>query len=158
MNHELACERAEQTLLLFLSPHQKSSYHRYQSFRVTGSHGTLYRISCEHYSGNVDWITDTGYVKGNLCGHSGRDYYGRTLPTVDHCLAQMLSLVTDEIAWLRIAHVMNGDYPPVYYRTLNAQEAEPIAYRYCRCRRTLPQRYPAGYYCGRCGNRADRND
>ena len=148
--------RAELTLLSFLSPTQKRSYKSYNTFQVIGSHGTLYRINCEHFSGNVDWFNDVGTHRGTLCGHSDRDWRDESIPCWDHYLAQMLSLVTDEIAWLRIAHLMNGEYPPVYYRNLTTEQAERLAYQYCHC--DITPRYSGliGIYCRRCDLRVPR--
>lgn len=152
--------RAEKTLLHFLNPVQKRSYHRHGSFRVTGSHGTLYRIQCDDHVGNVEWINRKGDVKANFCGHSDWGV-GGDIPEPDHFLAQMLSLVTDEITWLKIAHVMNGEYPPMFYRHASRLIAELAAYddhymrsdspatecRHCGQRR----RVPPWAYCQNCG-------
>lgn len=152
--------RAEQTLLLFLNPTQRKNYKRHGCFRVTGSHGTLYRIHCDDHVGNVEWINRKGTAKGNFCAHSDR-VFGDDVPEPDHWLAQMLSLVTDEIAWLKIAHLMNDDWPPVYYQAMGREEAELLAYdvyyarkdgpavecRHCRCRRWVPP----WKYCQNCG-------
>lgn len=147
------CEaRAHEILLRFLSPTQKRDLKRAQEFWMTGSHGTRYKINCEHYSGNVYWCDSKDMIRGNLCGHSSVDWDRESIPLADHLLAQMLSLVTNEIAWLRIAHLMGGDYPPIYYRQLSPREAERLAYSYCRCDWSKGMHFN-DYYCARCGMR-----
>jgi hypothetical protein len=104
--------KARELLAHFLTPTQRRSYTRYDSFRVRGSCGTLYRINTDDYVGNVEWLDSRGHSRGELCAHSASD---ARLPVADHHLAQMLELVTDELRWLDIACLMSGDYPEIYY-------------------------------------------
>ena len=108
--------RAQALLLNMLNETQRHTYYRFRRFQVQGSHGTLYRIHTAGYSGNVYWLRPSGRSGGQFCGHSDYDRGANLmLPASDHYLAQMLSLVADEISWLNVACLQDGDYPPSWH-------------------------------------------
>lgn len=126
---------AEATLLSFLTPAQRETVRKQEYFDIVGSLGTHYRIRTDDYSGNVRTISrkrDKRYLLGwkvkelaQFCGHCDHKI---PVPTADHNLAQMLELVTDEVAWLKTAVRQFGPYPDAYWRSLDRADAEEIAY------------------------------
>lgn len=99
---EEADARAEALLLSFLSEEQQRNYRDGQWFEVVGSAGGRYRIR-QGMVGNIDWLDEDGAAAGSLCCHP---VY--SLPHPDIMLAQMLALITDEKAFVRLAHRYYG--------------------------------------------------
>lgn len=110
-----AVTRARELLLDFLNELQQAQYEEMGKFDIAGSDGTLYRIG-PGTNGNVEWIDPaTGQVKGRLCAHPrAYDYENRPIPEPDLHLGQLLALTTDERAWLEVANLHRGDWPPTY--------------------------------------------
>jgi hypothetical protein len=105
-----ANSRAEELLLAMLNEAQRRSYRLNGTFEVIGSHGNLYRIH-RGKAGNVEWIKPDGKFGGKLCAHpTERDDW---LPVPDVMLAQMVDLITDERAFIRVANVHQGDRPRI---------------------------------------------
>lgn len=105
--HREAEERAEALLLSFLSEEQQHSYHGGQWFEVVGSAGGRYRIR-QGVVGNVDWLNEYGAAGGSLCCHPIAG-----LPIPDVMLAQMLALITDEEAFVRLSNRYSGARHPL---------------------------------------------
>jgi hypothetical protein len=105
--------RARELLTGFLNDLQKAQYERDGKFDIVGSDGTLYRIG-PGTNGNVEWIDPTtGTVKGRLCAHPRHiDHEGLRIPDPDLHLGQLLALTTDEKAWLEVANLHRGEWPP----------------------------------------------
>jgi hypothetical protein len=115
--------KAQALLLSMLNETQCQTHARSRCFQVRGSHGTLYRIGTDSYSGNVDWLDGRGRSGGNFCGHSDFDRVtDLMLPRADHHLAQMLELVTDELRWLNTACRVDGDYPPAWHAAAKGEQ------------------------------------
>lgn len=110
--YEIPSRKALKLLLSVLTPEQRQTYADLGYIECTGSLGTRYRINRGH-TYNVSWLNEWGREAGEVCatpdrwhGHGG----SREMPDEDVMLGQLLSLVTDERAFLRIAH---GPKPPV---------------------------------------------
>lgn len=126
---------AKETLQSFLTPEQRETVRTGGFFEIVGSHGTRYLIRTDDYSGNVRIVTrrpDRRFTGGfrlqeiaQFCGHCDQS---RWVPVPDHNLAQMLELVTDEVAWLRTAVKQYGAYPAPYYLHATSKMVEEIAY------------------------------
>lgn len=106
--------RARELLVGFLNPLQKAQYDETGKFDIVGSDGTLYRIG-PGTNGNVEWLDPAnGNVKGKLCAHPCTyDYENRSIPEPDLHLGQLLALTTDERAWLEVANLHRGEWPPI---------------------------------------------
>ena len=111
---EVARTRAEELLLSLLSEEQAASYRERGWFEVRGSKGGRWRIRNRGQSGNVDLMPEIGEEReATYCAHPPDG-----LPDADAHVAQMLALVTDEEAFLRVANC--------HYRR-PAQQAEQAA-------------------------------
>jgi hypothetical protein len=110
--------RARETLRQYLSDTQRQTLDDHLYFDLVGSAGNHYRIYTKYgYSGNVFWISpeDTEMARGRYCAHLRiRDPNGRLVPLDDHFLGQFLTLVADENAWLNLANIFEGEFPPTY--------------------------------------------
>lgn len=106
--------RAEQTLLMLLTPEQRREYKERRQFHVRGSKGTLYRI-LHGSSGNVRQVlseADEGRGLHAFCAHprmrvdgdSELGIAGGVLPHEDAMIAQMLALMADEDQFLAVAN------------------------------------------------------
>lgn len=106
--------KARELLVGFLDPLQKAQYDETGKFDIVGSDGTLYRIG-PGTNGNVEWLDPAnGNVKGKLCAHPRTyDYENRSIPEPDLHLGQLLALTTDERAWLEVANLHRGEWPPI---------------------------------------------
>lgn len=106
--------KARELLVGFLDPLQKAQYDETGKFDIVGSDGTLYRIG-PGTNGNVEWIDPAnGNVKGRLCAHPrAYDSENRRIPEPDLHLGQLLALTTDERAWLEVANLHRGEWPPI---------------------------------------------
>lgn len=124
----LARTRARELLTGFLNALQKAQYEREGKFDIVGSDGTLYRIG-PGTNGNVEWIDPaTGTVKGRLCAHPrAYDYEDRSIPEPDLHLGQLLALTTDEKAWLEVANLHRGEWPPTRTERRIAVPANQLA-------------------------------
>lgn len=110
--------RAEALLLSFLSEQQRGDYRNNQHIVVIGSAGGRYRIR-PGLVGNIDWLDGNGAVGGSLCCHPRSE----ALPHPDIMLAQMLALITDEEAFVRLANRYNGAVHPIRARARAAVDA-----------------------------------
>lgn len=110
-----ATTRARELLTGFLNDLQKAQYEETGKFDIVGSDGTLYRIG-PGTNGNVEWIDPaTGRVQGRLCAHPRTyDHESRRIPDPDLHLGQLLALTTDERAWLEVANLHRGEWPPTH--------------------------------------------
>lgn len=105
---DTASQRAKDLLMTLLNEQQRESYEHTCSFEIIGSLGTRYRIN-RGTNGNVEWLTPDGESGGRLCAHP--TMVEHWLPMPDVHAAQMLALMTDEAAWLRLANVHAGRRP-----------------------------------------------
>lgn len=105
-NEELtrARQRAKETLLALLDPANRELLQQREYIQVTGSAGGEYRVSTDHYEGNVTLQSADGDIR--LCAHPRmHDEQGRRIPLYDVVLVQLLMLTTDEPRFLDIANV-----------------------------------------------------
>lgn len=92
--------RAEELLLSLLSDEQAASYRDKGWFEVTGSKGGRWRIRNRGQSGNVDLMPEIGEEReATYCAHPPGQ-----LPDADAYVAQMLQIVTDEDAFVKVAN------------------------------------------------------
>jgi hypothetical protein len=97
----VASARAEELLLSLLTPEQAASYRERGWFEVRGSQGGRWRIRNRGQSGNVDLMPEIGEEReATYCAHPPG-----SLPDADAHTAQMLQLVTDEDAFLKVANL-----------------------------------------------------
>jgi hypothetical protein len=95
-----AKERALELLSLCLTDEQMASYRERGWFEVTGSKGGRWRIRARGQSGNVDLMPEIGEEReATYCAHPPEG-----LPDADAHLAQALTLVADEDAFLSVAN------------------------------------------------------
>jgi hypothetical protein len=116
--------KALRLLMRMLNDAQRETYARSGYIECTGSLGTRYRIrrGC-HY--NVTWLDSGGLAGGDLCAAPDRfPRHGlRELPPEDVLLGQMLSLVSDEKAFLCVANLgCDGKWPPCYRWTWGVRQ------------------------------------
>lgn len=84
-----------------LTAEQWQSYQEQGWFEVRGSSGRRWRIRKRSQSGNVDLMPETGEERDvTYCAHPPGG-----LPLADAHAAQMLALVTDDEAFMRVANV-----------------------------------------------------
>jgi GAF domain-containing protein len=106
-----ARDRARELLRSLLSDAQWASYEENGWFEVRGSRGGRWRIRDRGQSGNVDLMPEIGDERdATYCAHPPGG-----LPDADAHIAQMLALVTDEEAFVRVANVRyrrQGTVPP----------------------------------------------
>jgi hypothetical protein len=98
--------RARSLLESLLSEEQRNSLRHHGRFQVTGSRGRRYCINANGQSGNVDLLDDAGGIMGKFCAHPAG-----YLPDPDAWAAQLLALMTDEEAFLRVANLHWGHRP-----------------------------------------------
>lgn len=97
---EKASERAVELLLSLLSDEQAATYAEHGWFEVRGSSGRRWRIRNRGQSGNVDLMPEIGEKhEATYCAHPAE-----WLPDADAHVAQMLALVTDDEAFMRVAN------------------------------------------------------
>lgn len=97
---EAARVRAEELLAAVLSEEQMAEYRTRRSFTLVSSKGRRWRIRAAGQSGNVDLLPDEGEEReATYCAHPPGG-----LPDADAHLAQALTLITDEDAFLRVAN------------------------------------------------------
>lgn len=101
-----ARERAMNLFLGTLTPRERQEYDKSKAFRVRGSRGTDYQITCAGQSGNVLWYDKDGEVRGSMCAHP--EGY---LPDPDAWLAQRLILMTDEKKFVNTSYRISGTKP-----------------------------------------------
>lgn len=104
----VAQSRAIDLLVTLLPPEQVAVFREHKHFEIVGSHGTRYRVN-EGVSGNIEWLRPDGQVGGRLCAHP--TMCDGWLPTADVMLSQLLALITDEMAFVRLANVHAGRRP-----------------------------------------------
>ena len=93
--------RARELLRSLLSDAQWASYQGNGWFEVKGSSGRRWRIRDRGQSGNVDLMPEAGEERDvTYCAHPPG-----CLPDADAHAAQMLALVTDDEAFVRVANV-----------------------------------------------------
>lgn len=93
--------RAEQLLMSLLSDEQRRTRREHGWFEVRGSLGGRWRIRNRGQSGNVDLMPQTGNERlMSFCIHPPD-----RLPDADAHVAQMLGIVTDELAFRRTGNV-----------------------------------------------------
>lgn len=114
---DAACKKADETLDRMLTEEQRKDLKEHKHFFVTGNLGTRYKLRADEYSGNVWWIGPNGESLGQFCAHpvmTGKDLNGERgrIPTVDAVIAQKLMLETDEAAFLGMANLFSGRFPP----------------------------------------------
>jgi hypothetical protein len=112
--------RARFLLDNMLTTEQRNTWHRLGYIECTGSRGTRYRI--RQGAGtrqNVQWLTRFGRIGGTMCAHPRQsnlyltrarreryiedEYWYDSLPPSDLILGQLLTLVTDEAAFVNVA-------------------------------------------------------
>ena len=104
--------RARELLESLLTLQQLTSWRNRGYFEFRGSAGTCYRLYDAGYSFNIHWIRSDGLTGGVLCAYPKR-HKGEKLPTADLYIGQFLALVTNEEAFLDVANLGSGKYPPV---------------------------------------------
>jgi hypothetical protein len=93
--------RAEQLLMSLLNDEQRRTRREHGWFEVRGSLGGRWRIRNQGQSGNVDLMPQDGDVRlMSFCIHPPD-----RLPDADAHVAQMLGIVTDELAFRRTGNV-----------------------------------------------------
>jgi hypothetical protein len=98
---ERTSARALELLRSLLSDGQWASYQERGWFEVTGASGRRWRVRNRGQSGNVDLMPEIGEERdATYCAHPPG-----CLPDADAHAAQMLALVTDDEAFLRVANV-----------------------------------------------------
>lgn len=102
----MAEERAMGIFLHTLTEEERASYEKEKCIYVRGNRGRRYRIRCAGQSGNVEWLDESGQMRGKFCAHPGG-----YVPDPDAWLAQKLVLMTDEDSFLGIANVHQGQRP-----------------------------------------------
>lgn len=111
LEREQATSRARELLRSLLSEEQWASYEENGWFEVRGSKGGRWRIRDRGQSGNVDLMPEIGDERdATYCAHPPDG-----LPDADAHIAQMLALVTDEEAFVKVANVhyrRPGTVPP----------------------------------------------
>lgn len=91
--------RAEELLVALLTDEQAASRREHGWFAVRGSASKrVYRIHATGIANNVDRLGDDGKRERVFCAHPPG------VPAADVHLAQLLSLATDEDAFLRVAN------------------------------------------------------
>ena len=98
-------DRAEQTLLRWLSPEQERDYREHQRFDVAGSDGRLWRILCQGQTGNVHLLDGQGEWTHAYCAHP------RGLPDPAAWLAQAMAIAHDAAGFVRTANVYSTHAP-----------------------------------------------
>ena len=99
-----ARDRALELLGFVLSDDQMRTYREHGWFEIRSSKGRRWRIRDRGQSGNVDLMPEIGDERvATYCAHPPADA-GRLLPAADAHLAQALTLVSDEDAFLRVAN------------------------------------------------------
>jgi hypothetical protein len=112
--------RAHGLLQNMLTPQQQRTWRQLGYIECVGSRGTRYRI--RQGAGtrqNVQWLTRFGRIGGTMCAHPTQnnlyltrarreaylrdEYWYDTLPPSDLILGQLLTLVTDEAAFVNVA-------------------------------------------------------
>lgn len=97
---EQARRRSLELLRSLLSDGQWASYREKGWFEVRGSSGRRWRIRSSGQAGNVDLMPETGGERdATYCAHPPDG-----LPDPDAHAAQMLALVTDDEAFVRVAN------------------------------------------------------
>lgn len=124
VERRLAAEkRAGLLLVSMLNERQRRQFAHHQWFDCVGSRGTRYRIEYGRIN-NVSWRRPSGRLGGRMCAapeevpewdpytapHPGR------MPIEDQMLGQLLTLVADEFAYLRVANLVGGRWPPAVRR------------------------------------------
>lgn len=93
-------DRARALLRSLLSDEQWASYEGHGWFEVRGRSGRRWRIRDRGQSGNIDLMPEIGEERdATYCAHPPEG-----LPDADAHAAQMLALVTDDEAFLRVAN------------------------------------------------------
>jgi hypothetical protein len=115
--YEEAAKKATETLMRMLNADQRRTAREGKFFYIRGSEGNRYRLALNAYSGNVAWVDDNGTARGIFCAHPnmyGLSTDGKSgpLPKNDAVIAQKLMLETDEKAFMKIANIFGGEYPP----------------------------------------------
>lgn len=117
--------RAEQLLMSLLNDGQRRTRREHGWFEVRGSLGGRWRIRNGGQSGNVDLMPQDGDVRlMSFCIHPPD-----RLPDADAHVAQMLGIVTDELAFRRTGNVtyQHADLPRNVDRaTVGLSPAEPV--------------------------------
>ena len=117
--------RAEQLLLSLLNDEQRRTRAEHGWFEVRGSLGGRWRIRNSGQSGNVDLMPQAGNERlMSLCIHPPGG-----LPDADAHVAQMLGIVTDELAFRRTGNLTyhRADVPrDVDRATLGLPAPEPV--------------------------------
>jgi hypothetical protein len=102
---EQAAQRATELLLRLLDDDQRRQYRQNQTFELTGSAGTRFRVRYG-ISGNVDVLQPDGSFGGTLCGYPAIQVrQGDALPTPDVLVGQLLVLRGDEPHFWREANI-----------------------------------------------------
>lgn len=97
----IARDRAAELLGYCLTSDQRATLREHGWFEVRSSKGRRWRIRDRGQSGNVDLMPETGDERlATYCAHPPEG-----LPDPDAYLAQMLTLITDEDAFLRVANL-----------------------------------------------------
>jgi hypothetical protein len=110
LEREAAQARALGLLRSLLSDGQWASYQENGWFEVRGKSGRRWRVRNRGQAGNVDLMPEIGEERdATYCAHPPGG-----LPDADAHAAQMLALVTDDEAFLRVAnlHWRRRDVPP----------------------------------------------
>lgn len=117
--------RAEQLLMSLLNDEQRRTRREHGWFEVRGSAGGRWRIRNQGQSGNVDLMPQAGDVRlMSFCIHPPDQ-----LPDADAHVAQMLGIVTDELAFRRTGNVthQHADLPRNVDRaTVGLPVPEPV--------------------------------
>lgn len=100
--HRAATDRATELLTSLLNEEQLATLRSHGYFDVIGSKGNRYRIRTSGQSGNVDLMGEDNVRELSYCAHPPE-----MLPDPDAHVAQMLTLVTDEDAFVRTANVQH---------------------------------------------------
>lgn len=109
--------KARSTLERLLDDQQRKDLKDHSHFFITGNLGNRYRLDIESNSGNVRWVDAAGTSLGVYCAHPrvigmALDGTRGSIPVCDAVIGQKLMLETDEQAFMQVANLFGGMYPP----------------------------------------------
>jgi hypothetical protein len=106
-----ANDRARELLLSLLTDDRRREFETRHTITVVGSAGNLFRLETGFHEGNVSWLDEAGGVRGTMCAHPPRYVDDRRLPLLDVIAGQLLAIIADEPAFVRVANRYSGEMP-----------------------------------------------
>jgi hypothetical protein len=103
--YRLAAERSRQLLDRCLTAAQRASMTERNYFTLTSNRGHQWQINCYGQAGNVSLLGASGMPLAHYCAHPAGG-----VPDPAAWLVQMMTLATDELAFLRVANPYGGDH------------------------------------------------